>query len=116
VDLLHPFKKQYKQCFIPPTFSAFSYLRGTRLSEIEDENGEGFISKAWFPDPDRGPEDIWRWATWAQTAEEFVFSGSEIPARGWAYMMWDRARLDDWKVFENVEKEWTYQRDRSYIS
>lgn len=30
----------------------------------------------------------------------FVYSPTQIPLRQWAYVLWDRARLDEWEVFE----------------
>ncbi|KAJ5513410.1 hypothetical protein N7463_002962 [Penicillium fimorum] len=51
-------------------------------------------------DPDSGPEDVWRWAHSNQPCSQFVFSLSQAPLREWAYVMWDRQRLDGWRVFE----------------
>lgn len=40
-----------------------------------------------------------------QPASEFFFCLSQEPLREWAYVMWDRARLDEWN---DSEKPWEY--------
>lgn len=48
------------------------------------------------PDADSRPEDVWRWAHAEENAGHWVSSGPQLPLRAWAYVMWDRERLDGW--------------------
>ena len=99
-DILSSFEKQSTRSFLSAALREASYLGGETLAELETEGEEEYIPKPWFPDPDSGPEDVWRWAHQTQTTSQFIFSPSQIPLRQWAYVMWDRARLDEWKVFD----------------
>lgn len=51
-------------------------------------------------DPDHGPADAWRWAHQDETQRNFVYSTSQIALRARGYCLWDRARLDEWSVFQ----------------
>lgn len=99
-DLLASFKKDSTREFLSFALGEASYLGGVTLAEMESEDEEEFIPKPRFAEPDTGPEDAWRWAHQTQPSGRFIFSPSQMPLRQWAYVMWDRARLDEWKVFD----------------
>ncbi|KAK2744284.1 hypothetical protein FQN57_004369 [Myotisia sp. PD_48] len=69
------------------------------LADMDSEDEEEFIFPARFPDGDSGAEDIWRWAHQSDMALEFVLGGRHKQLRKWAYVMWDRTRLDSWGIF-----------------
>lgn len=70
------------------------------LSEMVSEEEDDYVCAPFVKDDDSGPEDVWRWAHQLSTSQLFVFSDSHIPVRKWAYVMWDRWRLDSWGVFD----------------
>jgi hypothetical protein len=109
-DLLAPaIYKQSNPFFLSYALKESTYWGGYILAELDPEDEEEYIPTPWYPDPDGGPEDVWRWAHHSQRPREFFFSPSQAPLRQWAYVMWDRARLDDWKVFQ---KPWEGFLDR----
>jgi len=96
--LLASSRKRSTREFLSTALKESNWLGG--LAEFEDEVEEEYIPRPWYPDPETGPEDAWRWALQSQYTDYFVFSPSQIPLRQWAYVMWDRARLDEWKGFD----------------
>lgn len=99
--MLSYFKKESNRTFLAAALRKSNYLLySNTLAELDSHYGEDVIPKSWFPDPDTGPEDIWRWALQGETSGQFIFSPSQIPLRQWAYVMWDRDRLDEWRAFD----------------
>lgn len=45
------------------------------------------------PDPDIGPEDVWRWAHVGEKLIDAVNNHDRQFLRKWGYVMWDRQRL-----------------------
>ena len=99
-ELLSSVEQDSNVTFLSAGLKEANYLGGEMLAEMDVEDQEDFICKPLFHDPDSGPEDVWRWAHQSQYSEHFVYSPAQIPLRQWAYVLWDRARLDEWKVFE----------------
>ncbi len=46
-----------------------------------------------------GPNAAWPWST-HQKVDIFYFKAHKRPLRKWAYVMWDLARLEDWKILD----------------
>lgn len=102
--LSHDAAKDSHPFFLTEGLKESAFL-GWLLAEFEPGDEEEFIPKPCYPDPDHGPEIVWRWAHHWQPSSEFIFSPSQTPRRRWAYVMWDQSRLNDWKV---MEKLWEY--------
>ena len=98
--LLSSVEQDSNVTFLSAGLKEANYLGGEMLAEMDVEDQEDFIHVPLFHDSDSGPEDVWRWAHQSQYSEHFVYSPAQIPLRQWAYVLWDRARLDEWKVFE----------------
>ncbi|GKZ64866.1 hypothetical protein AnigIFM50267_007020 [Aspergillus niger] len=69
------------------------------LGDFDAEDEKKYIPQPWYHDPDSGPEDIWRWAHRDEEAGGFVGNFDQAVLRQWAYVMWDRGRIDGWFVF-----------------
>lgn len=104
-DILSSELNQHSYSYFLPYTIDQSRTWGPALRELGCEGEVLYISKPWYSDSDTGPEDAWRWAVHSQPVEEFIFSPSQEPLRQWFYVMWDRARLDEWNVFENPWEE-----------
>lgn len=99
--ILSSFNKERNITFLATALEESNYyINSYTLAEFASYHEEEVIPKPWFPDPDGGPEDVWRWALQTQTSDQFVFSPSQIALRQWAYVMWDGGRLDEWRTFE----------------
>ena len=83
-ELLSSVEQDSNVTFLSAGRKEANYLGGEMLAEMDVEDQEDFIHVPLFHDSDSGPEDVWRWAHQSQ----------------WAYVLWDRARLDEWEVFE----------------
>ena len=72
------------------------------LSEYspQDEWALNDIHSPFFPDPNSGPADAWRWAHQNETVRGFIFSPRQVALRSRGYCVWDRARLDKWTIFQ----------------
>ncbi|KAL2789051.1 hypothetical protein BJX66DRAFT_246502 [Aspergillus keveii] len=70
------------------------------LKDLTATAEELLVRQPLYPDPDTGPELVWRWAHQNQACSQFVLSRSQAPLREWAYVMWDHQRLEGWGVFE----------------
>lgn len=99
-ELLSSVEQDSDVTFLSAGLKEANYLGGEMLAEMDVEDQEDFIHVPLFHDSDSGPEDVWRWAHQSQCSEHFVYSPAQIPLRQWAYVLWDRARLDEWEVFE----------------
>lgn len=53
-------------------------------------------------DPDSGPVDAWEWARNTPGYDLLIGLDYPIHFRTWGYVMWDRARLDEWGVLETT--------------
>ncbi|KAJ5105639.1 hypothetical protein NUU61_002986 [Penicillium alfredii] len=90
-----------------PEFSSY-YLSPARpwgdylVKDVDPETRKSRM-KPWYPDRNPGPRDVWLWGRWSLPFDEPLFSPRTEPLRRWAYVMWDKSRLDEWKVFE---QEW----------
>ncbi|PVH92818.1 hypothetical protein DM02DRAFT_619692 [Periconia macrospinosa] len=73
-------------------------LNHTPLQQFTIEDNATQLKKAFFDDPDPGPESCWRWAHAEDYVVNFVNSPLRISLRKWGYVMWDRATLDSWQV------------------
>jgi hypothetical protein len=58
------------------------------------------IRPPYFEDVDSGPRDAWHWAHENEIPLLFICSDMRAPWREWGYVMWDRSRLDEMKLFE----------------
>ncbi|KAL3458210.1 hypothetical protein BJX64DRAFT_267015 [Aspergillus heterothallicus] len=70
------------------------------LKDLTPDEEKELVHEPLYPDPDTGPEVVWRWAHKDQPCSRFVFSILQAPLRQWAYVMWDHQRLEEWGVFE----------------
>ena len=77
---------------------------GVHLSEYTQEEQDRLArdNSPLKQDPDRGPLDAWAWAHQRQSRSEFVYCDSQIALRARAYCMWDRARLEQWHIFQKA--------------
>jgi len=66
----------------------------------ESTNPSPVIRPPHFEDADSGPHDAWHWAHENEIPTCFIYSDKRAPWREWGYVMWDRARLDQMKLFE----------------
>lgn len=76
---------------------------GVSLSDYTTEDEEKLARRhaPFVQDPETGPADAWRWAHQDETRYNFVISDSQTALRSRGYCMWDRARLDQWSVFQS---------------
>ncbi|GKZ27523.1 hypothetical protein AbraIFM66951_002737 [Aspergillus brasiliensis] len=79
----------YFECMHPDT---------PELKDFESEEEKKYIPQPRVRDSDSGPEDIWRWANQERDARHFVGYYKAKKLREWAFVMWDRWRIDDWGV------------------
>lgn len=70
------------------------------LSDYTQDVKLAHVALPFVDDPDDGPADAWSWAHQDETCVNFVNSDSRKPLREWGYVMWDRARLENWAIFE----------------
>jgi hypothetical protein len=63
------------------------------------------ITSPFFPDPDKGPADVWRWAHQEDSWAHFVNSPARRSLREWGYVMLDRSRLDEMSIFSTPWEE-----------
>ena len=72
------------------------------LCDLTEEQEEKVLTRPVAQDDrNSGPEDIWRWAHEDQAQQDFVHGAGQAVLRRWAYVMWDRNRLDAWRVFDD---------------
>lgn len=71
------------------------------LSDFTSIEGQSRIRPPFFNDPDSGPADIWWWAHPDEPYEDYVDEDDRVALREWGYVMWDRARLDNFGIFQN---------------
>ncbi|KAK8136767.1 hypothetical protein PG984_004707 [Apiospora sp. TS-2023a] len=57
------------------------------------------INHPYFPDPDPGPADAWRWAHQEESWAHWVYQPKRRDLRRWGYVMWDRSRLEAIDLF-----------------
>lgn len=94
----HPF-------FLARELEGSAYIGLLLQRDFQRMDEQEYLLKPWYADSDEGPEAVWRWAHHSQPVREFIFSPSQAPLRRWAYVMWDRDRLDQWKA---METPWEY--------
>lgn len=83
MSYFHLSKKESNQAFLAVALRESNYLDRETLADLDSEDKEELIPKPRFPNLDRGPENVWRWAHQEQTIDKFVFSLSQIPLRQW---------------------------------
>ena len=93
----------YHYDFLARTFTLSAPYGSRPLCDLTDEEQENFIAPPVIDDSDSGPEDVWRWAHQEEDSHNFRYSQRQASLRRWAYVMWDRQRLDAWSV---MDKEW----------
>lgn len=71
------------------------------LSDFTLTEDQSRMRPPFFNDPDSGPADIWRWARPDEFYEDSDDEDDRVALREWGYVMWDRARLDDFGIFQN---------------
>ena len=72
------------------------------LCDLTEEQEEKVLAQPVAQDDfDSGPRDMWRWAHEEQGPEDFVHGAGQAVLRQWAYVMWDRSRLDAWGVLDD---------------
>lgn len=74
-------------------------IRKTTLAALDDADEAKLVPRPVAPDPDPGPEQVWRWAHDLDSVEHFVAGNRQQPLRKWGYVFWDKKRLDMWDVF-----------------
>ena len=74
-----------------------------QLCDLNKEQQKEVIAPPTIKDSDSGPEDVWRWAYQDEYPDDFWHAVGKASLRQWAYVMWDRERLDAWSVLDN---EW----------
>lgn len=67
-----------------------------RLRDYSAADEDNLIRKPFFKDPDEGPELTWRWTHRDSYAVNFVNHKANNKLRGWAYVMWDKRRIEEW--------------------
>lgn len=70
------------------------------LEDFAPEDEASLIRQPFFLDPDTGAADVWRWAHQKRTLANFIYHQDRSVLRSWAYVLWDRARLDAVGVFQ----------------
>ncbi|KAK0387914.1 hypothetical protein NLU13_4159 [Sarocladium strictum] len=58
-----------------------------------------------FHDNDPGPRDIWQWAYWEETGRKWVYQENREDLLRWGYVLWDKARLDESRIFQRPWKD-----------
>jgi hypothetical protein len=91
-----------KYGFLGSKLGGASYGDDQLLADIQPDEENDYTIHSLLRDMDSGPEDAWRWAHAAQSADDWVFSDRQSPLRRWGYVMWDRERLDAWGVLEHA--------------
>ncbi|KAJ0415330.1 hypothetical protein BJY00DRAFT_293721 [Aspergillus carlsbadensis] len=81
------------------------FAQSEPLKDLTAAEENELVRQPRYPDPDPGPERVWRWAHQDQDCSQFVFSLSQAPLREWAYVMWDQRRLEGWGMFE---RPWSF--------
>ena len=99
-DLLAPSVNRYSIPYFLARGLDESNFGREPLFTLNSDEADRCIFNEWYSETDSGPEDVWRWSHYGQPEYEFVHSPSQAPLRQWSYVMWDRARLDEWGVFK----------------
>ncbi|ERS95277.1 hypothetical protein HMPREF1624_08489 [Sporothrix schenckii ATCC 58251] len=68
--------------------------------DIQPEDEARYFHTPFFADPDTGPADVWRWAHIDESWQNWVYQEDRSHLRRWAYVLWDRARLEATGIFE----------------
>lgn len=96
----HP---KYKNYFL---YEALNRANGADdrvyLSEYTPADERTHIRTPFFGDPDSGPSDGWRWAHQDETWANFVNQDNRKTLREWGYVMWNRVRLDESGIFQDI--------------
>lgn len=58
-----------------------------------------------FVDDSSGPNAAWTWSN-GDIVELFSFQPPKEGLRQWGYVMWDKERLDRWRVLESSNEEY----------
>lgn len=68
------------------------------LSDYTLDDERAHIRPSFYPDPNTGSADAWRWAHHDESCLYFLNTDNQLPLRECGYVMWDRARLDNWNI------------------
>lgn len=97
---------------MPENVNANDWFLDFAMKSAEEELLEQDpMPKLSYLDTDSGPEDSWRWVhDDSAPALRFIYTSMWAPLRQFAYVLWDRQRLEEWGFFEtsfdaNVEAE-----------
>ncbi|KAI9739807.1 MAG: hypothetical protein M1834_006528 [Cirrosporium novae-zelandiae] len=94
-QLLYPDYPQHADNFLYEALSAANELDDSvYLEEYTTDDELSQIRSPFFQDPDTGPADVWRWAHQEESCD------LRQPLREWAYVMWNRSRLDQMNIFQ----------------
>lgn len=80
----------------------------TLLKDLDPQEESQVVPRPWYPYRNSGPEDVWRFIHKQASIGELIFS-KRHRFRRWAYVMWDRSRLEGWGVFERA---WDYVQEK----
>ncbi len=108
------YEARHRLLYRPYPDSNWDFLYEALMSEAHRSNDDLYLSDytqedeaklardhaPFVHDPDNGPADAWRWAHQDETRCGFVYSTYQTALRARGYCMWDRARLDEWSVFQ----------------
>ncbi|TGJ83304.1 hypothetical protein E0Z10_g5440 [Xylaria hypoxylon] len=78
------------------------------LDDLTPEDEVLYIKQPLFADPDSGPADVWRWAHYEESWQNWVYQENRHNLRKWGYVMWDRLRLEEIGIFQ---QPWEYTDD-----
>lgn len=81
------------------------------LEDVTPENESLYIKRPFFADPDSGPADAWRWAHREDSWANWVYQPDRQGLRRWAYVLWDRARLEAVGIFQGTWEDVSQPRD-----
>ncbi|KAJ5578184.1 uncharacterized protein N7459_007148 [Penicillium hispanicum] len=83
---------------VPENVNVNEWFLDFAMKSAEEELPEQDpIPKPSYPDTDSGPEDSWRWVP---PTLRFIYNPVSAPLRQFAYVLWDRQRLEEWGFFE----------------
>jgi hypothetical protein len=99
-NLIYPDYPQYAPDWLFGALNAANDIHDGDWLEDYSDDQLARITAPFFPDSDTGPVEAWSWAHKEESGRQFLNTPIRQPLREWGYVMWDRARLHEWKVFQ----------------
>jgi hypothetical protein len=99
-NLIYPDYPQYSPDWLFGALNAANDIHDGDWLEDYSDDQLARITASFFPDSDTGPVEAWVWAHKEESGRQFINTPIRQPLREWGYVMWDRARLHEWKVFQ----------------